>query len=329
MYANVSRMGIGQAPVGAPAAPVAPAAPAAPLTSRFSSLLPVAYLPTSQGVTTFLFMLYKASIFLFVLFLILTFINFTIFPVFSLSPDDNGIIPIPLPSDRQLVFTEGPAPSDLSANVVNIPACTYSFSMDIYLSGDFQAMTIPRVLFYRSTRAKGVSPPSDIINWSTGSSGSSGSGGSGGSGLPGRIPIHTTLAATFPDTNFILWLDPVKNDLLASIITSSDGSAANARVETTKPVENVPIRKVFRLTVVFTQKFVELYINGNLEQSMPLKHLPLTVAPTSYFFPVISTIGPNTRIANVAFWPRTLSAKEVRAYGKPMATETFFNAVRR
>ena len=315
-------MGIGQAPVGAPAAPAAAAAP----TTRFSSLLPVAYLPSSQSVTTFLFVLYRASIFLFVLFLILTFINFTIFPVFSLSPDDNGIIPIPLPSDKQLAFTEGPAPSDLSANVISIPACTYSFSMDIYLSGDFQAMTIPRVLFYRSTRAKGVSPPSDIINWPTGSSGSS---GSGGSGRPGHIPIHTTLAATFPDTNFILWLDPVKNDLFASIITSSDGSAVNARVETTKPIENVPIRKVFRLTVVFTQKFVELYVDGNLEQSMPLKHLPLTVAPASYFFPVISTIGPNTRIANVAFWPRILSAKEVRAYGKPMATETFFNAVRR
>ena len=244
------------------------------------------------------------------------------FPVFSLSPDDNGFIPVPLPSDKQLAFTQGPAPSDLSANFINIPACTYSFSMDIFLSGDFQAMTIPRVLFYRSTRAKGVSPPSDIVNWSSGSSGSS------GSGIRPSVNIQATLAATFPDSNLILWLDPVKNDLFASVITSSDGSAANARVETTKPIENVPIRKVFRLTAVFTQKFVELYIDGTLQQSMALKQLPLSVPPTAYFFPVISTIGPNTRVANIAFWPRTLSAREVRVYGKPIATETFFNPVR-
>jgi len=252
---------------------------------------------------------------LFILFLTLVFVNFTIYPILSFSPDDNGIIPVPLPSDKQIVFTQGPAPSDLSANFINIPACTYSLSMDIYLSGNFQAMTIPRVLFYRSTGAKGVSPPSDISSWSSGSSGSSG-------GIP------AALLSTFPDTNFILWLDPVKNDLFASVITSSDGSAANSRVETSKPIENVPIRKVFRLTIVFTQQFIELYINGALQHSMALHNLPITVAPTSYFFPVISTIGPNTRIANVAFWPRTLSAREVRAYGMPIALDTFFNPVR-
>lgn len=242
------------------------------------------------------------------------------FPVFSFSPDDYGIIPVPLPSDRQMVFTKGPAPSDLSANFVNIPSCTYSLSMDVFLSGDFQAMTIPRVLFYRSTNPKGVSPPSNISSWTTGSSGSM------GSGPPGDL--SRALLGTFPDTNFVLWLDPVKNDIYASVMTSTDGTAANVRVETTKPIENVPIRKVFRLTVVFSQQFVEIYINGNLEQSTALKNLPLTVAPTSYFFPVISTIGPNTRLANVAFWPRTLSVKEVRTYGMPIAPETLFNPVR-
>jgi hypothetical protein len=189
--------------------------------------------------------------------------------------------------------------------------------MDMYLSGDFQAMTIPRVLLYRSTRTNGVSPPSDLSNWSTGSSGSSGS-----------TSISRALLGTFPDTNFILWLDPVKNDLYASVITSTDGTATNVRIETTKPIENIPIRKVFRVTVVFSQQFVELYINGNLEQSTALKNLPLTVAPKAYFFPVISTIGPNTRLANIAFWPRTLSVKEVRTYGMPIAPDTFFNPVR-
>jgi hypothetical protein len=306
MYANASRM------PGADPAPLAVAGSA--------SLIPAGYLPSSRTFGGALSFIYSGSIIVLFIFLILVFINFTMFPVFSFSPDDYGIIPVPLPSDRQMVFTKGPAPSDLSANFVNIPSCTYSLSMDVFLSGDFQAMTIPRVLFYRSTNPKGVSPPSNISSWTTGSSGSM------GSGPPGDL--SRALLGTFPDTNFVLWLDPVKNDIYASVMTSTDGTAANVRVETTKPIENVPIRKVFRLTVVFSQQFVEIYINGNLEQSTALKNLPLTVAPTSYFFPVISTIGPNTRLANVAFWPRTLSVKEVRTYGMPIAPETLFNPVR-
>jgi hypothetical protein len=306
MYANASRM--------------PGAAPAPPAVAGSASLIPAGYLPSSRTFGGALSFIYSGSIIVLFIFLILVFINFTMFPVFSFSPDDYGIIPVPLPSDRQMVFTKGPAPSDLSANFVNIPSCTYSLSMDVFLSGDFQAMTIPRVLFYRSTNPKGVSPPSNISSWTTGSSGSM------GSGPPGDL--SRALLGTFPDTNFILWLDPVKNDIYASVMTSTDGTAANVRVETTKPIENVPIRKVFRLTVVFSQQFVEIYINGNLEQSTALKNLPLTVAPTSYFFPVISTIGPNTRLANVAFWPRTLSVKEVRTYGMPIAPETLFNPVR-
>ena len=306
-------------------------APVAVPSAGIISLIPAGYLPSSRTFGGALSVVYTGSIIILIIFLILTFIHFTVFPIFSFSPDDTGIIPVPLPSDKQLAFTKGPAPSDLSANFINIPSCTYSLSMDVYLSGNFQAMTIPRVLFYRSTRKNGVSPPSDIGSWTMGSSGSGGSGGSGsgGSGFSGGSGgISRALLGTFPDTNFILWLDPVKNDLYASVITSTDGSATNARIETTKPIENIPIRKVFRLTVVFSQQFVELYINGNLEQPMALKNLPLTVAPTSYFFPVISTIGPNTQVANVAFWPRTLSVREVRAYGMPIVPETFFNPVR-
>jgi hypothetical protein len=323
MYANASRMGIPGEAVATQAAVAQAVAPVAVPSTGIISLIPAGFLPSSRTFGGTLSLVYTGSIIIIIIFLILVFIHFTVFPIFSFSPDDTGIIPVPLPSDKQLVFTKGPAPSDLSANFINVPSCTYSLSMDVYLSGNFQAMTIPRVLFYRSTRKNGVSPPSDIGSWSTGSSGSAGSSGSGN---PGNI--SRALLGTFPDTNFILWLDPVKNDLYASVITSTDGTATNVRIETTKPIENIPIRKVFRLTVVFSQKFVELYINGNLEHSMALKNLPLTVAPTSYFFPVISTIGPNTQVANVAFWPRTLSVREVRAYGTPIVPETFFNPVR-
>jgi hypothetical protein len=243
-------------------------------------------------------MLFYGSLYAFVMFLILIVIHFTAFPIFSFSPDDNGFIPIPTVSDQQTAYIKAPAIPDLSANFLNVPACTYTVSTDLYLSGDFQASSVPRVILYRSASGN-VSPPS--------------------------TDTKDNLLTRFPDTNLLIWLDSIKNDLYVSIVTTSDGTAATSLLETTPAVENVPIRKVFRISVVFTQQFVEVYINGNLEKSMAVKKPPKTIADRSSFFPVISSIGPNVLISNLAFWPRALSAREVRAYGKPLTNETFYS----
>jgi hypothetical protein len=242
-------------------------------------------------------MLFYGSLYVFLLFLILIAVHFTAFPIFSFSPDDNGIISIPTVSDQQIAYAKAPAIPDLSANFVNVPACTYTLSTDVYMSGDFQASNVPRVLLYRSATGK-ISPPS--------------------------TDTTANILTRFPGTNIIIWLDPIKNDLYVSVITTSDGTAATRRLETTPPIENVPMRRVFRVSVVFTQKFVEVYINGNLEKSMAVKNAPMTVADGAYFYPVISTIGPNVLISNLAFWSRALSAREVRAYGTPLTTEAFY-----
>jgi hypothetical protein len=131
------------------------------------------------------------------------------------------------------------------------------------------------------------------------------------------------LLSAFPDTNLIIWLDPIKNDLFVSVITNTQEGVPN-RMETIDPIENVPIKKVFRVTVVFTQQFLEVYINGNLEKSMPFQGAPIQTSAEANFYPAVSAVGPNVRLANIAFWPRTLTAREVRAYGAPMATENFF-----
>jgi hypothetical protein len=96
-------------------------------------------------------------------------------------------------------------------------------------------------------------------------------------------------------------------------------------MQTTQPIENIPIKKTFRLTVVFTEQFVELYINGNLEKSMALARPPITAAATAHFYPVISTIAASVLISNLAFWPRVLTSREVRAYGLPISTDSVFS----
>ena len=287
---------------------------------------------TNTMFANFLTLTLSISTFVFVLFLILIFIHYTMSPIFSFSAAEPGLITIPTSSDRQIAFTVSPAASDLSANFMNLPACSYTISSDIYLSGDFMASTFPRVLLYRAIKGGGATISSQRT---------------GGPGNTGNLAIQG-YSNQFPDSNLIVWLDPIKNDLFVSVVTngqtgvnaqasttSGSGSGSGSapatitlttpnRIETTKGIENVPIKKVFRLTVVFTQQFLEVYINGNLEESLAFIGAPITAATNAHFYGPISAVGPNVRLGNIAFWPRTLTAREVRTNGAPIATETFF-----
>lgn len=244
--------------------------------------------------------IYYASIISIVIFIILIVVHFTVRPIFSFSPNDFGIIPVPTVSDQQLVFTNSPAASDISANFINVSASTYTIGMDVFLSGNFQASNLPRVLLYRAIGVNVSPPQSDTTN---------------------------ELATRYRDSNILVWLDPMKNDLFVSIISSSSGTGtATTRVlETTPAIENVPVKKVFRVTVVFTPQFIEVYINGNLDKSMTLKNAPSTVSDRAVFYPVISSIGPNVLTSNIAFWPRALTVREARAYGGPISSDAFFS----
>lgn len=251
--------------------------------------------PSGSLFTSVLGLLYNAVLYGFIIFLILVFIHFTIYPIFSFSPDDNGFIPIPTASDKQTSYTKAPAASDVSASIVSISPCGYTIGMDVFQVGNFQATTIPRVLLYRS--------PTQVT-----------------------MPLTDTsanLITRFPTSNLILWLDPVKNDLYVSAVTQMSGSPST--LETVAAVQNVPVREPFRVTVVFTQEFVEVYINGSLQQSLPFKNPPLTIPPTSYFFPVVQAAASNVMVGNLYYWDRPLSAAETRANGKVVTTDmTFF-----
>lgn len=254
------------------------------------------YYPQWAPQTGIISYIFGASLLMFVIFLILVFIHYTVMPVFALSPNDNGFISIPTASDRQLAYPNAPAAADLSGNFKDVPACTYTLGMDVYLSGNFQASTIPRVILYRS---------------------------------PTRVPLTNTvtasnadLLANFPSTNILVWLDPMKNDLFVSVTTKNSSDVTV--LETTTAIENVPVKHVFRVTVVFTRTFLEVYINGKLEKSMAFKGNLITIADNAAIFPVVSSIGSSVLISNLAFWPRVLTAREVRAYGQPITNDAFY-----
>jgi len=277
-----------------------PALPQLPtgITQRGIYLPTASWIPNLASFSSIVSWMFYISLTLFILFLILVFIHFTMLPVFSFSPNDSGFLPVPTISDQQTAFTKNPSTSDVAAKFTDIPPCSYTVAADVYLSGNFFSSSIPRVLLYRSIKGSVSPPPTDT---------------------------SANLVTRYPDTNMLLWLDSMKNDLYVSVVSSTDGTASTARLETSEAVQNIPVKNVFRVTVVFTQQFAEIYINGKLKQTMAMKSPPVTVAPTAEFYPVIKSIGPNVLISNLSFWPRVLTSREVAAYGSPVSNNAFFS----
>jgi hypothetical protein len=257
-----------------------------------------------QGVSTMfqtaISLLFYTSITAFLLFLILISIHFTIYPIFSFSEEDDGLISIPTASDQQKAFQDKVATPDIAGNFVAVPNCDYTIGFDTYLSGDFLATEVPRVLLYRSQ----VPVP-----------------------LASTDRESTLLDTTkFSQTNLLVYLDPIKNDMTVAIVTSSEGAGAPKHLVKLPAIENVPLRKVFRTMIIFTQTFVEVYLNGRLVQSMPLTEPPLPQDARFVFYTVPAMFGSNMKVANLSFWPRPLKARDVRAYGMPVAADTLFRA---
>ena len=247
--------------------------------------------------------MFYISLTIFIVFLMLTFVHFTMFPVFSFSPNDSGFIPIPTTVDRQITFLTAPARSDTAGTFVSLSDSDYTLGMDVYLTGNFMVSNIPRVILYRAST--NVTQPVAVV---------------------GESDLNQALLTTYPKTNILVWLDPIKNDLYVSTVTQVGGSKT---LETTNAVENIPIKNVFRLAVVFANNFVEIYINGKLEQSMPILHpivvLPSTESDKTKLYPTINSIQQNVMIGNLTMWPRVLTAREIQAHEtNPIKTNTFF-----
>ena len=134
------------------------------------------------------FYLTLLCIFAFMLLIVLQFLGFK---AFSFLPDDGGFITIPLlPTNRQIAFTKNVMPSNEAADLKNIVASNYTISLDVYIKNEFVSQSIPRVLLYRATSPVTLLATDNTI---------------------------AKIANKMPQTNFILYLDPYSNDLMANI----------------------------------------------------------------------------------------------------------------
>jgi hypothetical protein len=97
------------------------------------------------------------------------------------------------------------------------------------------------------------------------------------------------LITLFGNTNFIVYCDPVKNDLIVAAIT--ENSTTPKVLEKVAVVENIPINNPFKITIIVSPKFFEVYMNRELIKTYKVKYTLTTARPSSINASLFSPIS--------------------------------------
>jgi hypothetical protein len=258
---------------------------------RFTGLASnTGYRNSGVGITGYI---WPAITVLFLLFLILLVVHYTITPIFIFSIGDTGYIPLVQTNDGQLVWTKGPVASDLSANVLRILPNSFTVQMDVYVENQNVLGKFDRVFFYRAMRPVVPNNADTIMN-------------------------------QYVESNIICRLLPDTNDLVVSAITLPDpNNPETATLESTPTILNVPIRQPFRITCVLLPNTLEVYLNGRLFGTKTFRY-PLK-ASVSYFFGPPDAYNSSVRIMNIQYWDRPLNSVEIRKAGPALPDISLFS----
>jgi hypothetical protein len=221
--------------------------------------------------------------------------------VYSFLPEDGGVITVPGPTNRQNVMKASTWAATREADLKNLVAYNYTISIDVFITNRIIDQSVPRVILYRASEPVTLSATTDKS-------------------------IHA-ISTKMLQTNFILYLHPYKNDLMADVFLN-DTSLQKVSMP---PIENVPIQTPFRITMMFSNNLLEIYINGELQKSLPFNNgkTPRDIDTSSKFYGPPAIVGQNVLVSNVSYWAAILSSKAIRVYGKEPFNSSTFNAALR
>lgn len=235
--------------------------------------------PQSSDMSSTLWSVAKyGGIVLFVAFMVLLVVHYAYTPIFSLSPGDGGVIPLGVgTSDSQLIWTDEPPPASVKSKFNNLLPCGFTLQMDLFVDRNLQISNTERVALYRSSKP--------VVPDTTGTK---------------------TLIQNYPESNLMVYLEKDTNDLVVSAITKNDSQTF---IESAPTVLNVPLKQPFRLTIVYMQNHLEVYINGRYRGSRILKGTPLNTVAQFYAPP--DAFQNTVKVMNLAYWNRPLPAREI------------------
>lgn len=292
------------------------------------------------------------SVILLVLFIILLIINHTLVPISFLSfvtnvnnidlPQDN------VPNKPDKIAIDKPLQNDVKLDIKaeSYTSSNFTLSFDCYVSRNYKSIDVPRVLFYfGGENAVIITRNSDLRETKITDASNNGLDKqpnilvTENSDLIGKFTNNNT------STNFIIYLDPVRNDMKIGVFLKDSATVPKIYLEMLPVIKNIPIEQPFQITFILGHTFAEVYkdkqllfthkIGSILKKEYPIvsdfsfvsvrtfnDRGELPEAP--HLFGPISFIGNTVRVGNIQFFTSKLDGKHVRTLTNDIAKADFF-----
>lgn len=281
-------------------------------------------------------------IILLIIYIILVAYNNNVSPILSFlesTPTEKAPLE-PAGVNSQSLYIAKPAPSDtaLVFDKVSLKPQKFTISFDCFLNGTYLSTDIPRVLMYFGNSAATGITNTNFKDFKLDTL------------TTGPIPVsQSDLANFFPNTNFIVYADPVKNDLKVAFLTINDASGrVITNVEFAPTINNIDINTPFKITIVVNApnpkgQFVEIYKNTKLLSTYKIQNrlfipsvlkgtqgpnplIPPTEYPI-YLYSPIKFIGDTIQIGNIQYFDNAITSSQVRTLTNTLVLPSFFQKI--
>ncbi len=215
-------------------------------------------------------------------FIILVIVHYTIRPIFRSGSADPGIIPVPtLGSDTTGHYWKASSAPLASKDTVltgnQSGTMDFSLSVDVLIHNPNAKSSGNRPIFWRSDKQV----PDSAAN----------------------LPEGANIIREIGVFNFAAYLAPQTNDLIVSVLNGQ--SELESIV-----VQNVPTGEPFRLGLILTPLFLEVYINGKLYRTRNLTSPPLPVVGS--FMPPGGPYADMAAVRNLRIWRGSVPPAKMR-----------------
>lgn len=266
--------------------------------------------------------LYYVFLILFVGFILLVLIHYTITPIFRFRSGDKGYIGIPGTTDHIVYWSSKEQPLIMQ----DVPTkgdtlSKYAFENNFSISVDLFIRRLPatniqnRLVFFKGYRGK---TESDLT----------GNPDSAGNNLTSNLISYMRNKASM-----VVYLNET-NDL---IVTWLGGTSANPIEYNAAPIRNIPLYTPFRLGIIAENNTFSVFLNGkqtfqkiipdgiknNSQEAKPIGNTKET-SQSFYFIPPWGTESRTIFYQNVIVWERPVRVPELANVSPTLASEPDF-----
>uniref|UniRef100_A0A6C0IET8 Uncharacterized protein n=1 Tax=viral metagenome TaxID=1070528 RepID=A0A6C0IET8_9ZZZZ len=250
--------------------------------------------------------IFVLSVIGFFVFLILLYVHYNVTSIFPFIPNGYTLPPADsmITSQTRSMNSEEKVAPEINGSALTFDKITnfkyenFTISFDVYFNGEYRNSSSPRVILYFANNPL----------------------------TPISLPEDSTLvssSANLYNTNFIVYGDPVVNDLNIAVVT---GSTITRVLELAETIKNVPIKKPFKITLIVGKTFIEVYKDKKLVKTYRYQGVLDTASATGtkLYSPITNIVGDTIKIGNVQYFDSVIRSDQVRVATNEIKSDSFF-----